>query len=257
LGSLVETGGKGLFVKELEQALFDKRADIAVHSMKDMPMEYPSGLDIIAICERADPRDVLVSNKYLQWKELPEKSIVGTSSLRRSCQLHVRRQDLNFKLLRGNVDTRVHLLDENHYDAIVLAAAGLLRLGLQDRITEYLATDICLPAAGQGAIGIECRVDDVKVRELILKLDHPATHVCVQAERALVRELQGSCQVPIAAYAVLQGDHLHLQGRVGKPDGSVLLEAAGTGKIDEAEALGKQLGQDLLAKGAEVILKSL
>ncbi len=254
LGSLIESGGKGVFVKELEQALLENRADIAVHSMKDMPMDYPHGLDMVAMCERADPRDAWVSNHYHKLAELPKACVVGTSSLRRSCQLHAQRRDINFSLLRGNVDTRVRHLDEGKYDAIILAAAGLIRLGLQHRISEYLPTEICLPAAGQGAIGIECRSPDKKTIELIHALDHPTTHICVQAERALVQQLQGNCQVPIAAYAILDGEHLTLQGRVGKPDGSVLLKAAGKGKKSDPAELGRRVAKDLLAQGAKEVL---
>lgn len=257
LGSLVAAGGKGLFVKELEQALLDNYADIAVHSMKDMPMEYPPGLNIFAICERTDVRDVFVSNNYANFLQLPKKSVIGTASLRRSCQLQAQRSDVNFALLRGNVDTRLRYLDEGKYDAIILAAAGLLRLGLQHRITEYLSPEICLPAAGQGAIGVECRIADNATQELIQHLDHFTTHVCVKAERAMVRELQGSCQVPIAALATLEGDNLTLKGRVGKPDGSVLLEGVIFGKMHTAETMGIQLAQDLLARGAREILSAL
>jgi hydroxymethylbilane synthase len=246
--------GKGLFVKELEQALLDNQADIAVHSMKDVPMDFPVGLGIAAICEREDPRDVLVSQHYKKLVELPAGSKVGTSSLRRSCQLQALFPQLAMQPLRGNVDTRLRHLDENKFDAIILAAAGLKRLGLQNRITEYLSPEICLPAVGQGALGIECRVDDAAVLELIKFLNHPATQYCVRAERALNERLCGGCQVPVAAYAVLDMGKISLRGLVGRPDGSVILRATTQADMQQAEELGKQVAEDLLRQGAAEIL---
>lgn len=254
-GPLNKSGGKGLFVKELEQALLENKADIAVHSMKDVPMEFPEGLEIAVICERADPRDAFISNHYKSLAELPVGAVVGTSSLRRTCQLHQARPDLNMQILRGNVDTRLKRLDENKYDAIILAAAGLLRLGLQQRITEYLSPEVCLPAVGQGALGIECRSADREVLELIKFLNHPSTQQCVLAERAMNLRLHGGCQVPVAAYAILQDEKIMLRGLVGKPDGSILLHANAIDIVNNAVMLGKKVAEDLLQQGAAQILK--
>lgn len=252
-------GGKGLFVKELELALLAGTADIAVHSMKDVPMDFPAGLMIGAISERADPRDVFVSKHYKKLIEVPIGGVIGTSSLRRTCQLHALRADLNMQLLRGNVDTRLRRLEEDNFAGIILAAAGLHRLGLTDRISEYLSPDICLPAVGQGALGIECRSADHSVREMIKIFDHVRTHVCVRAERALNARLQGGCQVPVAAYAVVlddEEDQISLRGLVGQPDGSVLLRTTVQGKYAEAENIGIQAAENLLEQGAAAILKA-
>lgn len=252
---LNEIGGKRLFVKELEQALLDGAADLAVHSMKDVPMDLPANLTIPVICEREDPRDVLVSNKFNKITELPPGAVVGTSSLRRAAQLHALRPDLIIQPMRGNIDTRMQRLDEGKYDAIVLAAAGLLRLGLRERIGEFIAPEACLPAVGQGALGIECRADDEEILALIKILDHQATHVCVQAERAMNHRLNGGCQVPIAAYATLKNEQLHLYGMVGKPDGSLILQANAQGFMQDSEELGMRVAEDLLAQGAMEVLQ--
>jgi hydroxymethylbilane synthase len=253
--TLNKVGGKGLFVKELEQALLDKQADIAVHSMKDVPMDFPPGLGLGAICEREDPRDVFVSNQYKKLTDLPRGSVIGTSSLRRTCQLRAVRSDLAIQVLRGNVDTRLKRLDENKFAAIILAAAGLKRLNLQQRITEYLTLEICLPAVGQGALGIECRLEDSKVLELIKFLDHEATRVCVTAERAMNKQLNGGCQVPVAAYAVLNNKRVLLQGLVGKPTGDLIIKAQAEDVIDNAELLGVSVAENLLRQGAATILR--
>lgn len=252
---LNKMGGKGLFVKELENALLAGEADIAVHSMKDVPMELPAGLIIPVICEREDPRDAFISKNYPNLASLPSNSIVGTSSLRRSCQLQAVRPDLIIQPLRGNVDTRIRQLDEGKFDAIILAAAGLLRLGLKNRISECF--DSFLPAAGQGALGIECRSGDSDIMKIIAPLNHFPTFYCVSAERAMTRRLGGSCQVPIAAYATINQDQLTLQGLVGHPDGSLLLQSQSQASVHEAEKLGEHVAEDLLMKGAREILASL
>lgn len=253
--SLSKIGGKGLFVKELEQALLDERADIAVHSMKDVPKDLPTELAIPVICKREDPRDVLVANNYKTIAELPQGAVIGTSSLRRTAQLHALRPDLVIRSMRGNVDTRIQRLDEGNYDAIILAAAGLIRLGLEKRICEFIAPENCLPAVGQGALGIECRRADQEILQLISVLNDPVTHVCVRAERAMNNQLGGGCQVPIAGYAKLINEtHLVLQGLVGKSDGSVILRAGAQGAVVDAETVGQQVAQDLLAQGAAEIL---
>ena len=208
---LAKIGGKGLFVKELENALLEKCADIAVHSMKDVPMQFPKGLGLSVICKREDPRDAFVSNKYQSLDELPQGSIVGTSSLRRQCQLKQLRPDLDIRSLRGNVGTRLTKLDNGDYDAIILAAAGLIRLGMPNRITSFIETTQFLPAAGQGAVGIECRTDDAAVQALLAPLADPETTACVLAERAMNAHLQGGCQVPIGGYAVLENGHIYLR----------------------------------------------
>ncbi len=251
---LAKVGGKGLFVKELEVALLDGRADIAVHSMKDVPVEFPDGLHLPVILEREDPRDAFVSNAYARFEDLPQGARVGTSSLRRQCQLAARRPDLVIDSLRGNVNSRLAKLDAGEYDAIILAAAGLKRLGFADRIRCELEPETSLPAIGQGAIGIECRRDDARTGALIAVLDDPDTHLRLRAERALNTRLKGGCQVPIAGHAILDGDQLWLRGLVGEPDGSRMLRAERRGPASEAEALGVQLAEDLLALGADVIL---
>ena len=252
---LAKIGGKGLFVKELEQALLDGRADIAVHSMKDVPVEFPDGLGLTTICEREDPADAFVSNTYATLDALPKGAIVGTSSLRRRCQLLQVRPDLDIRDLRGNVGTRLGKLDAGQYDAVVLAAAGLIRLGLAPRIRHKLEHTLSLPAAGQGAVGIECRLADAQVRALLAPLHHEPTALCVRAERALNAALQGGCQVPIAAFAVLTDNTLHLRGRVGDTDGSLLLRAEASASASQPEALGKQVADALLQQGAGEILR--
>lgn len=254
---LAKIGGKGLFVKELENALMDGRADLAVHSMKDVPMELPEGLELAVICEREDPHDAFVSNHYASLLELPQGARLGTSSLRRKCQLQMARPDLQIIDLRGNVGTRLSKLDDGQYDAIILAAAGLKRLGLQDRIRSLLNDTLSLPAVGQGALGLECRVGDEAIHALIAPLTHEATSICVRAERAFNHRLQGGCQVPIAGFAVIEDSQLFIRGRVGSVDGGTLLQAERRGGLDQAEMLGQQLADDLLAQGADQLLAAL
>ncbi|HAN53218.1 hydroxymethylbilane synthase [Stutzerimonas stutzeri] len=254
---LAKIGGKGLFVKELETALLENEADIAVHSMKDVPMEFPEGLGLYCICEREDPRDAFVSNRFDSLDALPPGSVVGTSSLRRQAQLLARRPDLKIQFLRGNVNTRLAKLDAGEYDAIILAAAGLIRLGFGERIRSSIGVDESLPAGGQGAVGIECRTGDSEVHALLSCLNHAPTATRVVAERALNKRLNGGCQVPIACYAVLEGEQLWLRGLVGQPDGTLLLRAEGRAPAAEAEVLGVQVAEELLGQGAEQILKAV
>jgi hydroxymethylbilane synthase len=254
---LAKIGGKGLFVKELETALMENEADIAVHSMKDVPMEFPEGLGLYCICEREDPRDAFVSNHFDSLDALPPGSVVGTSSLRRQAQLLARRPDLKIQFLRGNVNTRLAKLDAGEYDAIILAAAGLIRLGFGERIRSSIGVEESLPAGGQGAVGIECRTTDSELHALLACLNHAPTATRVVAERALNKRLNGGCQVPIACYAVLEGEQLWLRGLVGQPDGAVLLRAEGRAPFAEAEALGVQVAEALLAQGAEQILQAV
>ncbi len=254
---LAKIGGKGLFVKELEQGILDGGADIAVHSMKDVPTELPDGLEIGAILEREDPRDAFVSNRYADLGALPQGARIGTSSLRRQCQLRALRPDLEILDLRGNVGTRLGKLDAGDYAAIVLACAGLKRLGLQERITLALADEVMLPAIAQGVIGIECRRSDPRVRELIDPLNHTETAIRTRAERAMNARLAGGCQAPVAGYSEILDGNLELRGLVGRPDGSDIVRGAITGPPEEAEALGRELAEDLLARGADAILKEL
>lgn len=254
---LSKIGGKGLFVKELETALLENEADIAVHSMKDVPMDFPEGLGLFCICEREDPRDAFVSNTYASLDELPQGSIVGTSSLRRQAQLLTRRPDLEIRFLRGNVNTRLAKLDAGEYDAIILAAAGLIRLGFEDRISSAISVDDSLPAGGQGAVGIECRSVDSDIHALLAPLHHQDTATRVTAERALNKHLNGGCQVPIACYAVLEGEQIWLRGLVGDPNGGLLLSAEARAPRSDAEALGVQVAEDLLSQGANDILKAV
>lgn len=254
---LSKIGGKGLFVKELETALLENEADIAVHSMKDVPMDFPQGLGLFCICEREDPRDAFVSNTFSSLDELPSGSIVGTSSLRRQTQLLARRPDLKINFLRGNVNTRLAKLDAGEYDAIILAAAGLIRLGFEDRITSAISIEHSLPAGGQGAVGIECRSVDTDLHALLAPLHHADTAMRVTAERALNKHLNGGCQVPIACYAVLENDELWLRGLVGDPAGSLLLHAEGRAPQADAQALGVQVAEALLEQGAAKILKAV
>ncbi len=263
---LAKVGGKGLFVKELELAILENRADIAVHSMKDVPVEFPDGLGLVTICEREDPRDAFVSVEYASLDDLPIGSIVGTSSLRRQCQLRQLRPDLVIRDLRGNVGTRLSKLDKGDYDAIILAAAGLKRLGLEDRIRMPLAPELLLPAVGQGAVGIECRLDDIQTRELLAPLNHKNTEICVLAERAMNTRLEGGCQVPIGSYAIWQGDDIWLRALVGAPDGSNIIRGESvicskktncsdkTISSEEACQAGISLAEELLEKGARQIL---
>jgi hydroxymethylbilane synthase len=254
---LAKIGGKGLFVKELEAALLDGRADLAVHSMKDVPMALPEGLSLPVICEREDPLDAFVSNTYHSFDELPQGAKVGTSSLRRKTQILKQRPDLNIIDLRGNVGTRLSKLDSGLYDAIILASAGLKRLGLADRIRHTLQPEISLPAVGQGALGLECRATDQAVLDLILPLLHDETDICVRAERAFNAYLEGGCQVPIAGYATLNQGQLHIEGRVGSVDGLTLLKVELSGTPEQAEQLGVSLAQKLLEQGAGDLLKAL
>lgn len=254
---LAKIGGKGLFVKELEAALLDGRADLAVHSMKDVPMALPEGLSLAVICEREDPLDAFVSNTYNSFDDLPQGAKVGTSSLRRKCQILKQRPDLEIIDLRGNVGTRLSKLDAGNYDAIILASAGLKRLGLAERIRHTLEPVVSLPAVGQGALGLECRSQDQAVLDLILPLMHAETNACVRAERAFNAYLEGGCQVPIAGYATLENGQIYLEGRVGSVDGQTLLKAQQIGLPEQAEQLGVKLAQDLLAQGAGEILKAL
>ncbi|PNP97847.1 hydroxymethylbilane synthase [Moraxella sp. RCAD0137] len=262
---LAKIGGKGLFVKELEQALYDGRADIAVHSLKDVPMVLPEGLTLGAYCKRHAPSDAFVSNQFAHLDELPKGAVLGTSSLRRECQLRQARPDLTIKSLRGNVGTRLAKLDAGEYDAIILATSGLQRLGLDARIRHELDESLSLPAVGQGALAIECRADDAKILSLLAPLNDTNTALCVMAERAMNRTLEGGCQVPIAGFATIDGSTLRLRGRVGSVDGKVLLKAENTitlgddvtANITAVEALGEQIARELLAQGADVILKEV
>jgi len=251
---LAKVGGKGLFVKELELALLENRADIAVHSMKDVPVEFPQGLGLTTICEREDPRDAFVSNHFDSIDALPPGSVVGTSSLRRQCQLAAERPDLEIRSLRGNVGTRLSKLDNGDYDAIILAVAGLKRLGLEARIRQALSPEQSLPAVGQGAVGIECRLDDEQTRTLLAPLNHADTAVRVCAERAMNTRLEGGCQVPIGSYAELNSGEIWLRALVGAPDGSQMVRGERRGPADQAEALGISLAEELLNNGAREIL---
>lgn len=249
--------GKGLFTKELEDAIFEHRVDLAVHSLKDLPTELPNGLGIGAICEREDVRDALVARAPIKSvSELPERSIIGTSSLRRQAQLLRARPDLVIEPVRGNVDTRLRKLDEGSFDAIVLAAAGLHRLGHVNRITEHLSEDFMLPAVGQGALAIETRADDGVVNEIVNSLDHEATRLACRAERAFLKGLGGGCLVPIAAHATIEGGLIDMTGLVASPDGSEAVRDRQTGPASDAEAIGQRLADELLSRGADRILNS-
>lgn len=261
---LAKIGGKGLFVKELENALYEKRADIAVHSLKDVPMVLPEGLTLGAYLERHAPTDAFVSNRYASLDELPDGAVLGTSSLRRECQIAHTKGNLIIKSLRGNVGTRLSKLDAGEYDAIILATSGLERLGLGERIRHELDDELSLPAVGQGALAIECRADDETILQLLAPLNHLATRLCVIAERGMNKTLEGGCQVPIAGFATIDGDTLSLRGRVGSIDGKTLLKSQNaitlTHTADDeqnAENLGKQIAQDLLSQGADQILKEV
>lgn len=271
---LAKVGGKGLFVKEIEEALLKGEADIAVHSMKDVPTDFPEGLHLAVVTKREDPRDAFLSRisnfkfQISNFKDLPLGATIGTSSLRRSCQLLSIRPDLKIEQLRGNLDTRLRKLDEGQFDAIILAAAGVKRLGWQERITEILPPEISLPAIGQGAIGIECRIDDEFINDLIAPLNHFETSICVMAERAFLKRLEGGCQVPIAAYARIISEEsenrnssqftvhgsLIMDGLVGSVSGDRIIKGRMEGKLDDAEKLGIQLAEELLSRGAREIL---
>ncbi len=258
---LAKVGGKGLFVKELEEGMIRGDADIAVHSMKDVPVELPEGFHLACICERENPYDAMVSHRYQQLESLPEGAKVGSSSLRRQAQLRAWRPDLQLLSLRGSVNTRLAKLDNNDFDAIILATAGLLRLKMPERITATISDTICLPAIGQGAVGIECRIDDQRVNEMLQPLNHDQSAICVTAERAFNHRLEGGCQVPIAGFAQLHQQEdktvLHFRGLVGAVDGSILLKDQITGDPKEAEQLGITVAERLLERGADNILKAL
>lgn len=255
--TLSKIGGKGLFIKELEQALQDGRADLAVHSIKDVPMELPEGFALAAIGERANPFDAFVSNQYARLEEMPEGAIVGTSSLRREAQLRAKFPHLTIQPLRGNVQTRLSKLDNCDYDAIILAAAGLQRLGLDSRIREILSPADSLPAAGQGALGIEIAARRTDLADILRPLNHEETAACVTAERALARALGGSCQVPLAAYCVMEDGLLTLNGLVGHPDGSVIIEASAQAPAAYADALGRAVAKRLADDGAEELIAAV
>ncbi|MDD2738511.1 MAG: hydroxymethylbilane synthase [Methylomonas lenta] len=254
---LAKVGGKGLFVKELEQGMLDGVADIAVHSMKDVPVEFPEGLHLAVILDREDPTDAFVSNRYSSLAELPSNARIGTSSLRRQCQIKERFPQAEILSLRGNVNTRLAKLDAGEYDAIILASAGLKRLGMGARITASLSPEESLPAMGQGAIGIECRINDADVHEYLKVLHDETTTIRVRAERAMNERLNGGCQVPIAGFAEIQGDRLFMRGLVGSPDGSVLYRAKADSSLEQAEQLGQAIADDLLAQGAGKVLREL
>jgi hydroxymethylbilane synthase len=255
--SLSKIGGKGLFIKELEQALRDRSADIAVHSMKDVPMDVPEGFTLAAIAKREDPRDAFISNQYANLDALPSGSVVGTSSLRRESQLRARFPHLRVRPLRGNVQTRLRKLDEGQFEAIILAAAGLKRLGLTARITALLSPDLSLPAVGQGALGIECRTDRPDLIEFLQPLHHLETAQCIEAERAMSRALGGSCQVPLGGFAEIEGEVLRLRGFVASPDGTRMISSELSGMPETGTVMGAQLAKNLKVQGAEEILAAL
>jgi hydroxymethylbilane synthase len=251
---LAKVGGKGLFVKEIEEALLSGGIDLAVHSMKDVPTDLPDRLAIVAITRREDPRDAFLSVKYRKFEELPQGAKLGTSSLRRQTQLLGLRPDLSVETLRGNLDTRIRKMEEGRYDAIILAAAGLRRLGWEAKITEYIPEDMSLPAIGQGALGIEIRADDPDTREAVSFLNDRDTAFAVRAERGFLKRLEGGCQVPIASYGRTEGDGIFLKGMVGRPDGSEIIRGSARGSTFDPEALGVGLAEQLLARGAKEIL---
>lgn len=254
---LANIGGKGLFIKELELAMSEHRADIAVHSMKDVPSELPPGMVLAAMLPRADPRDAFISLRHKDFASLPQGARVGTSSLRRQCQLKYARPDLELITLRGNVDTRLRKLEEEQYDAIILAAAGLIRLGLESRITQYFDYEHSVPAVGQGIIGIECRADDARNITFVRALNDAEAWQCCLAERAFAQRLEGSCQSPIAGFATLTGKQLQLHGVIGSPDGREVYRGANSGASADAQAIGVALAERLLKDGAEQLLNRL
>jgi hydroxymethylbilane synthase len=251
---LSKVGGKGLFVKEIEEALLSKRIDLAVHSMKDVPTDLPGGLEISCITQREDPRDAFLSVMCARFEDLPKGALVGTSSLRRQTQLLGLRPDLSIGQLRGNLDTRIRKMEEGRYDAIVLAAAGLRRLGWDGKIRQYLPVDVSIPAIGQGALGIEIRSDDGSTREAVAFLDDRETSLAVRAERGFLKRLEGGCQVPIAAHGTVSGDTVVLSGLIGKPDGSRILRGSRSGSVSDPEAIGVALAEELLSRGGREIL---
>jgi len=254
---LAKVGGKGLFVKEIETALLEGGIDLAVHSMKDMPAEIPPGLCIGVVPERENPLDILISRNGHSFKDLREKANLGSSSLRRGAQVRHIRPDITVQPLRGNLDTRIRKLETEGLDAIILAAAGVKRLGMESRITEYMSEDIMLPAIGQGALSIEVREDDNAIRDLIAPVDHRETRLAIESERAFLSRLEGGCQVPIAAHAKIVGDQIDLTGLVAEVDGSVLLRENVTGSVDKHEELGVQLANQLLEQGGRKILEDI
>lgn len=254
---LIAVGGKGLFIKELEQALLNGEADIAVHSMKDVTIDLPDELAMPVILKREDVRDVFISNNYKQIEDLPDGAVLGTSSLRRQSQVKALRPEIELKDLRGNVGTRLRKLDDGEYDAIMLAAAGIIRLGLKERITQLIPESVLLPAIGQGAIGIECRAGDTEVHELIAPLNHRETSLCVETERAFSRRLFGGCQLPIAGQASIKGNEINLVGLVARIDGSEVIKSELSGDIEKRDETGTTLAERLLERGADEILKEL
>ncbi|MGQ8364264.1 hydroxymethylbilane synthase [Glaciecola sp. 1036] len=254
---LAKIGGKGLFIKELEIAMQEGRADLAVHSLKDVPVQFPDGFGLHAICPRENPYDAFVSNTYDNLDALPDGSVVGTSSLRRQAQLRAIRPDLMIKDLRGNVNTRLAKLDAGEYDAIILASAGLIRLEMKDRIKHPLAPEVSLPAVGQGAVGIECRNDDQELIQILSALNDQETQWRVRAERAMNAHLQGGCQVPIGSFAELSGEMIRLRGLVASPDGKTILKAEAEGSIEDPESIGIAVAKSLLDQGAGEILSAL
>ncbi len=251
---LARVGGKGLFVKEIEEALLAGSIDLAVHSMKDVPTDLPDGLEIVAITRREDPRDAFLSVKYEKLEDLPRGAKVGTSSLRRQTQLLGLRPDLSVETLRGNLDTRIRKMEEGLFDAIILAAAGIRRLGWEAKITQYIPEEVSLPAIGQGALGIEIRSDDPDTREAVSFLNDRDTSLAVRAERGFLKRLEGGCQVPIASHGRTEGDAIFLRGMVGRPDGSEIVRGSERGGISDPEALGTVLAEQLLTRGAKEIL---
>lgn len=252
--ALSKIGGKGLFIKELQHGMMDGRADLAVHSMKDVPAEFPEGLHLSVVLQREDPTDAMVSNKYSSFDELPEGAVIGTCSLRRQCQMLHKRPDLRMVDLRGNVNTRLRKLDDGEFDAIVLASAGLIRLGMTGRIAARFPTELMLPACGQGIVGVECKVDDEVTNSALAPLHDSDAADRVACERSLNARLGGSCSTPIAAYSELEGDELHLRALVGMPDGSRVLQASGTAARTDAVALGVTVAEQLFDAGADEIV---
>ena len=255
--ALAKIGDKGLFTKELEVAMLNREIDLAVHSMKDLPTELPEGLTIGAMCERVDPRDVVISRNGIPLAQLPQGALIGTSSLRRCAQLLNYRQDLQLEPLRGNLNTRMAKLERNNLDAIILAAAGVERLGWGDRITERISTEVCLPAVGQGSIGIEIREGDQEVFNLVQTINHAPSRAAITAERALLKKLEGGCQIPIGALGTVDGDQLTLKGVVAGLDGQEVIRDQISGPVGEAAALGKKLAARLVEMGADRILKAV
>jgi len=255
--ALAKVGGKGLFVKEIEDALLKRRIDLAVHSMKDVPTELPDPLHIAAITEREDPRDVMVSDRWKRFAELPIGARVGTSSLRRQAQLLHARPDLKMEVIRGNLDTRIRKLKSEGLDAVIVAAAGVIRMGQEHRIAEYLDYDLCLPPMGQGAFGLECRKEDPEINEILKTLNDPDVSRIVRAERAFLARLEGGCQVPVGVYGELLDGTMRLRGLISSPDGKELIRDEASGDPDEPESLGRRLAERLLQSGGEAILKDI